>query len=94
MKKHTKTNIGVGSIVKAKVGELENITREGRIRSMSKEVVGCFQSVVGENKFFVQFKDGKKKEISPSLLVFLSSKEEVEMDEPLYNSPKNNTVDF
>ena len=27
MKKQTKTKIGVGSIVKAKVGELENITR-------------------------------------------------------------------
>ena len=30
MKRQTKTEIGVGSVVKAKVGELENITREGR----------------------------------------------------------------
>ena len=35
-KKQTKTKIGVGSIVKAKVGELKKITREGRSRMMSK----------------------------------------------------------
>ena len=36
--KQTKTKIGVGSVVKAKVGELE-ITRKGRSRRMRKEVV-------------------------------------------------------
>ena len=36
MKKQTKTKIRVGSVVKAKVGELENVTRDGRIRSMRK----------------------------------------------------------
>ena len=34
--KQTKTKIGVGSVVKTKVGELEKINREGRIRRMSK----------------------------------------------------------
>ena len=61
MKKQNKTKIGVGSVVKAKVGELENITREGRIGSMRKEVVGCVQAVLGKKKFLVQFKDGQKK---------------------------------
>ena len=37
--KQTKTKIVVGSVVKAKVGELEKITRKGRSRRMSKEVV-------------------------------------------------------
>ena len=32
MKKQTNMKIGVGYVVKAEVGELENITREGRIR--------------------------------------------------------------
>ena len=32
MTKQTKTKIVVGSVVKAKVGELENITRKGRSR--------------------------------------------------------------
>ena len=39
MKNQNKTKIGVGSVVKAKVGELEKITREERIMRMSKEVV-------------------------------------------------------
>ena len=88
MKKQNKTKIGVGSVVKAKDGELENITREGRSRMMRKEVVGCFQSVVGENKFPVQLEYGQKKEISSSSLVFLSSKEEVEIDEPISHLPQ------
>ena len=59
--KQTKTKIVVGSFVKAKVGELERITRKGRSRRMRKEVVGCVKSVVGKNKFLVIFEDGKKK---------------------------------
>ena len=74
MKKQTKTNISVGSVVKAKVGELENIKREGRIREIRKDVVICVQSVVGKKNFPVQFLYGKKKEVSSSSLVFLSSK--------------------
>ena len=38
--------------------EMEKNTREGRSRTTRKEVVGCVQDVVGENKFLVQFKDG------------------------------------
>ena len=82
------TKIGVGSVVKVRVGELENITREGRSRRMRKDVVGCVQSGVGFKKFPVQFEDGQKKEISSSSLVFLSSKEEFDMDEALSHSPK------
>ena len=41
MTKQTKTKIWVGCVVKAKVGELEKITRKGRIRRMRKDVVGC-----------------------------------------------------
>ena len=51
MKRQTKTEIGVGSVVKAKVGELENITREGRSRSTRKGVVRCIHIVVGEEEF-------------------------------------------
>ena len=58
MKKHTKTKIGVGSVVKSKVGELENTTRKGRIRRTKKEVVGCVQSVVGKKKFLLKVEDG------------------------------------
>ena len=61
MKNQTKKKIGSGSVVKAKVGELEQISREGRSRRMRKEVVGCVQSVVGKKKLLVQFKDGQRK---------------------------------
>ena len=81
--KLTKTKIGVGSVVKAKVGELEKITRKGRTRRMRKEVVGCVQSVVVKNKFLVIFEDGQKKEIGSCSLVYLSEKEEVDMEEPI-----------
>ena len=88
VKKQNKTKIGVGSVVKAKVGELEKITREGGSRMVMKEVVVCVQDLVGKKNFLVQFEYGQKKEISASSLVFLSSKEEVEMDEPLARSPE------
>ena len=39
MTKQTKTKIGVGYVVKVKVGELKKITRKGRSRRMRKEVV-------------------------------------------------------
>ena len=55
MKKQTKTKMRVGFVVKAKVGELEKITREGIIRRISKKVVGFVQSVMGENNSFVHF---------------------------------------
>ena len=42
----------------------------------------------GKKNSLVQFKGGQKKEISDSLLLFLSSKEEAEVDEPLYHSPE------
>ena len=87
MKKYNKTKIGVGSVIKSKVLELKKITMEGRIMRMSKEVVGCLQAVVGKKKFLVQFEDGQKKDISSSSVVFLSLKDEFEMDEPLSHSP-------
>ena len=75
MKKQNKTKIGLWSVVKAKVVDLEKITREGKIRSIRKKLVGCLQTVEGKKKFLLQFEYGKNKYISSSLLVFLSSKE-------------------
>ena len=83
MTKHTKTKIGVGSVVKAKAGELEKITREGRIRRMRKEVVGYVQHMVGKNKLLLLFKYGQKKDTGSCLLVYLSEKEEVDMEESI-----------
>ena len=51
-------------------------------------MVGCVQSVMGKKKFLVQSEDGQKKYIISSSLVFLSSKEEVAMDEAISHSPE------
>ena len=88
MTKQTKTKIGVGYVVKSKVGELEKTTWEGRSRRMWREVVGCVQRVVGNYKFRVLFEDWQKKEIDSCSLVYLSEKEEVEMEESITLSPK------
>ena len=88
IKEQTETKIGMGSVVKYKVGKLQKITREVRIRRMRKEVVGCFHGVAGKKKFLVQFEYRRNKEISYSLLVSLSSKEEVDMDETISHSPE------
>ena len=78
----------MGSVVKAKVGAIEDDTREGRRIRMSKYVVLCVHAMVGKKIFLVQFGGGQKKYISSSLLVLLSSKGDFEMDEPLSNSPE------
>ena len=58
-----KTKIGVGSVVKSKVREMEDNTREVRIRSMSKEVLGCVQDVLGKKRSLVQFEYEYKKDM-------------------------------
>ena len=57
-------------------------------------MVGCVQSVLGKKKFLVQFEDGHKKEIIYSLIVFLSSKEEVDMDKLISHLPEKEKVEF
>ena len=53
MKNQTEKKIGVGSVVKSKVGELE--------KRMRKEVVVCVHSVVGKKKLLVQLEYVQKK---------------------------------
>ena len=93
MTKQTKTKIVVGSVVKAKVGELDMITRKGRSRRMRKEVVVCVHSVLGKNKFLVLFEDGQKKEIGSNSLVYLIEKEEVAMEESITLFPEIENVE-
>ena len=63
----------MGSVVKAKVVELEKITMKGRSRRIRKEVVLCVQSVVGKKKFLVLFKDGQNKSSIHSLIAVAQS---------------------
>ena len=52
------------SLIKEKVGNIEEKTREGISRSTRKDVVGCVQCVVSKKRFLVQFEYGKKKYMS------------------------------
>ena len=71
--KETKQNkkiIRVRSVFKESIGEIHENTREGRSTRTRKDVVGCFQDVLGKKRLLVQFEDGKKKHMSSCLLVF------------------------
>ena len=48
----------VGTVVKAKVGELEEEIREGFLRRLSKEMTGVVQAVVRKRRYLVRFHDG------------------------------------
>ena len=62
--------IGVGFVVKAKVGEIEKNIRVGRHNMMRKELLGCVQDVVGKKILLVQLEYGQKKDMSSCSLVF------------------------
>ena len=88
--KYIRKNIGVGSVINVKVREIEDNTRDGRRKSMRKEVVVFVQGMAGKNKLLVQFEDGQKKEISSVSFSCVCSKEEVclDMDEPISDLPQ------
>ena len=79
-KKRIKTKIGVGSVVKEKVGDMEEKNRECRRSRTRKYVVGYVQAVVWKEIFLVQFEDGQKKEMNYCSLQYFCSKEEVGLD--------------
>ena len=51
----------VGTLVKAKVGDLEEKIREGFSRRLSEEITGLVQEVVGNRRYSVRFQDGLEK---------------------------------
>ena len=50
-----KSKIREGSVVKSNDGDLEENTRDRKSSRMKKDVVGCFQDVVGKKKILFQF---------------------------------------
>ena len=50
--------------------------------------MGCVQRVIEKNKLLILFKDGQKKEIGFCPLVYLSEKEEVDMEESITLFPE------
>ena len=78
----------MGSVVKAKVGEMEENIMEGISRRMRKGVMRCVQDVVGKKKFLFQLECGQKKDVGYCFLLFLCSEKEIEMEEPKSNLPE------
>ena len=69
---------------------MEDNTREGRIRRVRKDLMGCVQDVMGKKKLVVQFKKNQKKEMISCSIVYVCSKEEIYlgMDDPISNLPE------
>ena len=57
-KKRIKTKIILVNLANAKIGEMEDNTREGRSRSTRKYVVGCVHAVTKKKRFLVKFEYG------------------------------------
>ena len=70
----------VGTVVKAKVGELEEDIREGFSRRLSKDITGVVQEVVGKRSYLVIFQDGLEKDILLNHLIILIIRSEVEKE--------------
>ena len=48
----------MGTVVKSKIGELEEEVRAGNLIRMRKELTGVVQGVLGKKMLLVRFKDG------------------------------------
>ena len=49
--------IVVGTVVKAKIGELEEELRVGSVRRMRKELTAVVQAILGKRRFLARFHD-------------------------------------
>ena len=57
-------NIVLGTVVKAKIGDLEEEVRAGSSRRMRKDFTGVVQGVSGRRRLFVRFQNGWEKNLS------------------------------
>ena len=70
------------TVVKSKIGELEEDVREGNSRGMSKELTGVVQGVSGRKRVLLRFQNGCKNNLySNQLTVVIVEKILVE-EEP------------
>ena len=58
----------VGTVVKTKIGDLEEEVRAGISRRMRKELTGVVQGVSGRRRFFVRFHNGCENNMSSNQL--------------------------
>ena len=58
----------VGTVMKAKISELEDELKESFLRRMRKEFIGVVQGFYFKRRFFVKFQDGCEKNMNPNQL--------------------------
>ena len=63
----------VGTIVKAKIGELEEEVRVGSSRRIRKELTGVVQGVSGRRRFFARFQNGCEKNLYSNQFTVVTS---------------------
>ena len=78
--------IVVGTVVKAKIGELEEEVRVGSSRRMRKELTGVVQDISGKRRFLVRFHDECKKNLSSNQLTIVAAHEILVEEAPLVST--------
>ena len=72
----------VGTVVKAKICELEEEVRAGCLRRTRKELTGVVQGVSGRRRSFVRFHDGCKDNLSSNQIIIVIVEKIPEENEP------------
>ena len=65
--------IVVGTVVKAKIGEIKEEVRAGSSRRMRKELTGVVQGVSGRRRFLARFQNGCKNNLSSNQLTVVTA---------------------
>ena len=76
----------VGTVVKAKTGELEEEARVGSARRMRKKLTGLVQAISGKRRFLVRFHDGCEKNLTSNQLTVVAAHEILVEEAPLVST--------
>ena len=76
----------VGTVVKAKIRELEEEVRVGSAIRMRKELTGVVQYISGKSRFLVRFHDGCEKNLSSNQLTVVAAHEILLEEAPLVST--------
>ena len=76
-------NIVVQTVVKAKIGELEEEVRAGNSRWTRKDLTGVVQGVSGRRRFLVRFQNGCENNLSSNQLTVMIVDKILVEEEPL-----------
>ena len=84
--KGRENEIVVGTVVKAKIGELEEEVRVGSARRMKKELTGVVQAISGKRRFLLRFQNGCENNMSSNQLTVVTAHEILVEEAPLVST--------